>query len=255
MRTAPMIVAVGLAVGLCACKPSVPPQVDVTTTPTPTSSAAASSIPEPTAAPTFAVTATTSTNPSFSDMAAAAAVPTPIPSPIPVGAGTITVDGQRGAAVGDCVVSMPQVAVGPIEHGARIRLATRATLPAPERTVAVVATTSGGLSVRVDSSHEDGGAWAWESSAAVIGLSHVTSTGHATLTLTAQVAAASRPAVLQVAPIQPTPGPTPSGGGTPLPPPPQRTRPDPVPQAVPSDAPDRVLHVEVACRVTTDPVD
>lgn len=252
MRTASMIVAVGLAVCLSACESSVPTRDDATATAAPTSSAATSGSSDPSVVPTVA-SATPSASPSPS--VTASAVTTPTPSPLPVGSGTIAVDGHSGSAVGDCVVSMPEVVEGPVQDGAWVRLAARATLTAPERTFAVVATTAGGLSIRVDTSQEDAGAWAWEASSAVIGLSDVTSTGPATLTLTAQVTAAARPSVLPVDPIEPTPGPTPSGGGTPSPPPPQRTRPDPAPQAVPSGAPDRVLDVEVMCRVTTDPVD
>jgi len=189
----------------------------------------------------------------------ASPTPTPTPTPDPIGSGTIILDGLEHVAVGDCVVSSPAPAAGPLPPDATVTFAMATAMDDPGPPISVRASTDDGITVRVDAGVAADGAQSWAATQVVAGLVDVGEDGRAVLTLTAEVAPAQPPPTIPVGSPSPTPtteatstppeaSPTPTPSATP----PQRTRPDPVPGTAPTAGGSRLLDVSVECRVSTD---
>lgn len=185
--------------------------------------------------------------------------PTPTPTEHPIGSGTIILDGLEHVAAGDCVVSTPAPAAGPLPPEATVTFAMTTAMDVPGPPISVRASTDDGITVRVDAGVAADGAQSWAATQVVAGLVDAAEDGRAVLTLTAEVAPAQPPPTLPVG--TPSPAPTPdatptvseaSPTPTPSATPPRRTRPDPVPGTAPTGAASRLLDVAVECRVTTD---
>lgn len=252
MRLNAVAVVVAGALLLVGCDQVTPddPVPDPSTVPATT---AAPSSPSPSPSPS-------TPEPTVSTSAASPSPP-PTPTPAPIGSGTITLDGVDHVTTGDCVVSTPALAAGPLHTDATVTLAVTTAVGAPGAPLSVRASTDDGVSVRVDADATADGAQSWAAAQVVAGLADPGDDGRAALTLAAEVTAAMPPPTLPVATPTPqapapptdaaaaasaTPAPTPS------PTPPRRTRPDPVPGMAPTDAPSRQLAVIVQCRVTSD---
>lgn len=268
MHRVRMLCVVALvAVGCAACDDtSVPDQAPAPTSPasTPavrdggsplapsvTPSAVASSPPatsSPVPSPSTSPSASASTSPSVSGRA------------FVEGTGTLVFDDLTGTTAGDCVVAGSNVAVGPIADDTIVRISLQGDLyddaGDDAGAVAIAASSAGGMAVRVEGAAVEG-ASAWEAiDDVVVGVAAITSDGHGTLTLAAEVDPARAAPSLQAPRLPPTPTPSSSRSTddeTEDPQPLRRPRPR---QAEPkSTASPRLVQFDVACRVTTAEVD